>query len=159
MCAFWYVVRTEGGVFDGHAAHSPCGWVEAHGFGKDLFGVSEIWVVGEGGESLFRACAKDCVEFGVEFGFYFGVLGEEVPGPGKGVGYCLVSGQEDGEDFVADLGVGHALGQLACGGFGFSGLVGAGEKHGEEVRAGISFLAVLAVGGCCAMFSDETVDN
>ena len=46
------VVGAEGGVFDGHAAHGPGGWVEAHGFGEDLFGVFEVWVVGEGGEAV-----------------------------------------------------------------------------------------------------------
>jgi hypothetical protein len=86
----------------------------------------------------------------VEFGFDFGVLGEEIPGPGEGVGYGLVAGEEDGEDFVADLGVGHALG-LA--GAGLGGLVGAGEEHGEEIAAvGLS-------GGCgLAVFGDEAVD-
>ena len=96
--------------FGGHAAHGPGGRVETHGFGEDLLGVAEGGVVGEGGETAFGGGAEDGVEFGVEFGFGFGVLAEEVPGPGEGVGYGLVAGEEDGEDFVADLLVGHASG-------------------------------------------------
>ena len=45
------VVGAEGDGFDGHAAHGPGGWVEAHGFGEDLFGVAEVGVVGQGGEA------------------------------------------------------------------------------------------------------------
>ena len=43
------VVGAEGGVFGGHAAHGPGGWVETHGFSEDLFGVAEVGVVGQGG--------------------------------------------------------------------------------------------------------------
>ncbi len=92
----------------GHAAHGPGGRVEAHGFCEDLLGVAEGGVVGQRGEALLGAGAEDGVEFGVELCFDFGVLTEEVPGPGEAVGYGLVAGEEDGEDFVADLLVGHA---------------------------------------------------
>jgi hypothetical protein len=134
----------------GHAAHGPGGWIEAHGFGEDLFGVAEGGVVGEGGEALLRAGAEDGVEFGVEFGFDVGVLAEEVPGPGEGVGYGLVAGEKDGEDFVADLLVGHA-GVLA-GGVGL--LVAAAEEHGEEI-ATVGFAAFCGF----AMLVDEAVDG
>ena len=49
-----YVVRAELDGFGGHAAHCPRGRVEAHGFGEDLFCVTEVGVVGEGGETVRR---------------------------------------------------------------------------------------------------------
>ncbi len=89
----------------------------------------------------------------MEFGFGFGVLGEEIPGPGEGVGYGLVAGEEDGEDFVADLVVGHVLGCVCRWRSASVGFVGAGEEHGEEV-AFVGF----AVGGGFAVLADEAVD-
>ena len=141
-------VGAELDVLGGEAAHGPSGGVEAHGFGEDLLGVAELREVGEGGEAwthvLGSRCgvpefgwAQDVVEFGVEAGFGFGILAEAVPGPGQGVGNGFVAGEEDGEDFVADLLVVHAFGS-ADGVFVF---VAGGEKHGEEVAA------VAVVGG------------
>src|ERR1700722_14715813 len=72
---------------------------------------------------------------------------EEIPGPGEAVGYRLVGGEEDGEDFVADLFVGHA-GLLG----GVVGLVFAGEEHGEEIAA-----IWFTTGGCFAVLADEAV--
>src|SRR5260370_161097 len=104
----WDAVGAEGDRLGGHAAHGPGGWVEAHGFGEDLVGVAGGGGVGQGGEALLGAGAEDGVQFGVELGFDFGVLAEEVPGPGEAVGYGLVAVEEDGEDLVAVLLVGHA---------------------------------------------------
>ena len=53
------VVRAELDFAGGHAAHGPGGWVEAHGFGEDLFGVAKSRVVGESGEALLIAGAED----------------------------------------------------------------------------------------------------
>ena len=48
---------------------------------------------------------------------HMGVLGQQVPGPAKGVGGCFVPGGEDGDDFVAQLLVAHApAGFLILGG-------------------------------------------
>jgi len=47
----WDAVGAEGYGLGGHAAHGPGGWVEAHGFGEDLFGIAEVGVVGQGGEA------------------------------------------------------------------------------------------------------------
>ncbi len=68
----WDGVGAECDGLGGHAAHGPGGWVEAHGFGEDLFGVAEGGIVGQGGEALGGAGAEDCVEFGVELGFDVG---------------------------------------------------------------------------------------
>ena len=90
----------------------------------------------------------------MEFGFDFGVLRQEVPGPGEGVGYGLVTGEEYGENFVADLTVGHVFGLFSGGGLGFGGFVGAGKEHREE----IAFVGFS--GGCgISVFGDETVDD
>ena len=70
------------------------------------------------------------------------------------VGDGLVAGEEDGEDFVADLLVGHA-GLLG----GVVGFVFAGEEHGEQVAACLLFFAGLAAGGCFAMLANEAVDD
>jgi len=78
----------------------------------------------------------------VEFGFDFRVLAEEIPGPCKGVGYGFVTGEEDGEDFVADLLVGHACVLRIF-------FVAGGEEHGEEIAF------VYARG---FVFGDEAVD-
>ena len=137
----WDAIGAKGDCFGGHAAHGPGGWVESHGFGEDLLGVAEVGVVGEGGEAV----AEDGVQFGVEAGFCVGVLAEEVPSPGEGVGYGFVSGEEDGENFVADLLVGHAF-RLGVAG----GLVFAGEEHGEEI-------AFVFAGG--AVLVDEAVHD
>ena len=77
----------------------------------------------------------------MEARFDIGILREEIPGPGEGVGDRLVAGKEDGEDFVADLLVGHALGSSG-GGLGV-GLVSAGDEHGEQVAA----VGLAAIGG------------
>src|ERR1700730_7161517 len=85
------------------------------------------------------------------------MLGEEIPGPGEGVGYGLVPGQEDGEDFVADLFVGHTLQRgtrYLVRGTRLFRFVGAGEEHGEEV----SFIWLSRI--CCdAVLGDEVVDD
>src|SRR5258705_511981 len=79
-----------------------------------------------------------------------------VPPPhgGEGVGYGFVAGEEDCEDFVTDLVVGHAFGLFAGCGFGVGGFVGAAEKHGEQVA-----LIWLANCGGFSVFGDEAVDD
>lgn len=73
-------------------------------------------------------------------GFGLGVLREQVPGPGEGVGGGLVTGEEDGERLVADLRIDE------CGAV----LVARGDEHGEQV-------AGVGPGG--AVLGDEAVDD
>ena len=82
-----------------------------------------------GGATAVRPGAEHPVELGVEFGFRAGVLRQQVPGPGESVGDGLVAGEKDGEDFVANLGVIHAI--FADG--VFVDFVTRGDEHGEEV--------------------------
>ena len=53
------------------------------------------------------AAAEDRVELGVELRLDLGVLRQQVPGPGQGVGRGLVAGHEEGHRLVAELAVGH----------------------------------------------------
>lgn len=97
-------IAAEGMVFDGEASHGPRGRIEPHGFGDDVIGVGKIGKIVESGGAAF----KDGGEFGVEFLFDLRILREEHPGPGEGAGGGFVSGEEEGEGFVAELLSGHA---------------------------------------------------
>ena len=109
----WNAIGPQSYGTSGHATHRPCGRIESHGFGEDLFGVTEIGVFGERGSAGLGPGAENGVELGVQPGLGFGVLAEKVPGPGQGIGYGFIACKEDGEDFVANLFIGHS-GLIAC---------------------------------------------
>ena len=113
--------RAEGEGAEGAAADEPGGGMEAQGFGDDLAGVGERGGVGVFGVSL--------VYFGFKSLAHGGMLGENVPGPGEGVGDGFVAGEEEGEGFVALLGGSEAAGLEA--GKQVAG-VGAGGVGGVE---------------------------
>ncbi len=83
-----------------------------------------------------------------------GFCERKVPGPGEAVGDGFVAGEEDGEDFVTHLGVGHGF-ELAGGlAFGVEDFGLGAEEHGEEVAA---VLEAGVHGG--ALFVNEAVDD
>jgi hypothetical protein len=102
--AFGDWVTGESVVFDGEAGDGP-GWgIEAHGFGKNVTCVGEMWEIVKSGS----AAVEDGVEFGMEFFFDAGMLREEPPGPGESAGGCLVACEEKSAGFIAKLLRGHA---------------------------------------------------
>ena len=118
----WDVEAADRGVVQDAAAEGVDGREEAHRFFDDGFGVGELRQVGGGGEAI----ADDGVDFGGEAGILFGILGQQEPGPGQGVGGGFVAGEEEGHDFVAELAVGHA---------GLIDFVAGGDELGEQVAA------------------------
>ncbi len=103
-CAFGDGKTGERVVLDGEAGNGPGGRIQAHGFGEDVAGVSELReIVERGGPAV-----KDEIELGVEFCFGAGILGEEHPGPGECAGGGFMTGEEKREGFIAELLRGHA---------------------------------------------------
>ncbi len=64
----------------------------------------------------------------MEFLFGLRMLAEQIPGPGEGNGGGLVPGQQEGQDFVAQLAVGHAAAIFVAG----------RHEHGEQVARVLS---------------------
>ena len=101
-----------------------------------MAGVRKARKIIEGGS----AASEDGVEFGVEFLFDARILREKHPGPRESAGSGFVTGEEEGEGFVAELLGGHA---------GAVFILGVDEE-GEEI-------AGVVVGGAALL--DDAVDD
>ncbi len=117
--------------------HAPHRWVEAHRLGEHRVGVRQVRQIRDR-----RAPAReDPVELGVQRGRDLRMPTEQMKGPGQCVGGGFVTGKQDREDLVADLGVVHA-------GAGLS--VTGGQQQRQQVRPARS-------GGTATL--DEVVDD
>ena len=75
-----------------------------------------------------RAPAQHLAQFLTKFLFNFGMLAEQVPRPGKRNRRGLVPGQQESQDFVTQLAVGHAAAIFVAG----------RHQHGEQVAGVLS---------------------
>ena len=115
-------VASHGVVSQSAPPDGPGRWVQAHGLGDNAAGVSEARQV----ISSRSPARQYFVEFGMEAGLTRGVLGQQQPGPGQGVGRRLVAGQKQRHHLVAHLRVAHRPAVV---------LVARPQQHGEQVAS------------------------
>lgn len=109
--AFADAVAAEIEILEGTAADAPGGRKKAKRFLDHHFGVGEAGEIGK----RRRASGEDLIEFVVEGVLDGGILREEIPSPGEGVGRGFVAGEKEGHDFVAKLEVVHAAAVFVVG--------------------------------------------
>ena len=95
-------------IADCAPADSPGRGIKAQRFFDHHFGVGKAREVRERG----RASGKHLIELGEERLFDRGVLREQIPSPGEGVGSGFVPGEEEGHDLVAELNIAHSCAML-----------------------------------------------
>src|SRR5260221_8298871 len=78
--------------------------IETHRFAQHHSGVGHRFQMVNGWQSSLQ----DLVQLGVQFVFGLRVLRQEVPGPGERVSSGFMSGNQHGNDFIADLLVGES---------------------------------------------------
>ena len=106
-------------LFHRAAGQAP-GWrIQAHRLLYHSVGVGETRQVFQ----LRRAAAENLAQLLTEFPFDFWMLAQQVPGPGQGNRSGLVPGQQESQDFVMQLAVGHAAAIF----------VASRHEHGKQV--------------------------